>query len=253
MRSQLELFDALYAVPDRAAADDATGDPFLRYVRERRLTIALADLRRMLGSDVRSCSVLVVCGGVGREASFFAERGFSDVTNSDFSPAALAACGRRDPRLKTMTLDAESLDLPDGAYDIVVVQDGLHHLPRPVQGLNEMVRVARQAVVVIEPHVSLVGTLLGTMWERQGDAVNFVFRWDGRLFRQVVLSQLLERPVTFRCRRLWDHNVWMTRLFGRIPGARLRILLVRLFYAALRLVPRSGNMFIGVLVTRDPR
>lgn len=39
-------------------------------------------------------------------------------------------------------MDAESLDAPDDRYDLVLVQDGLHHLSRPVTGLMQMLRVA---------------------------------------------------------------------------------------------------------------
>ena len=75
--------------------------------------------------------------------------------------AALDVCKARDPRLDTRQMDAEALDVPDNSYDIVLVQDGLHELRRPVLGLTEMLRVARRAVIVIEPHTGVVAGLLG--------------------------------------------------------------------------------------------
>jgi hypothetical protein len=60
----------------------------------------------------------------------------------------------------------------------------LHHLPRPVTGFTEMLRVAKKAVIVIEPYDSLIGNLLGTEWEEQGTAINYVYRWDKNSFTQ---------------------------------------------------------------------
>jgi SAM-dependent methyltransferase len=144
------------------------------------------------------------------------------------------------------------MDLPDESFDLVVVQDGLHHLPRPVLGLNEMVRVARRAVVVLEPHTGLVARLLGTEWERHGDAVNYVFRWNGEMFRQVVLSQLLERPLRFSVRPVWDHNVVVRKLVAPLGGRRISLVLARIIYGLLGCLGSLGNNFIGVVVKDEP-
>jgi ubiquinone/menaquinone biosynthesis C-methylase UbiE len=113
--------------------------------------------------------VLLTCGGVGGEGLFFKKNGFNNVTVSDISENSLKICNEFDPSITTMMLNGESLDVPDASYDLVVVQDGLHHLPRPVTGFTEMLRVAKKAVIVIEPFDSLIGNLIGTEWEEQGD------------------------------------------------------------------------------------
>ena len=65
----------------------------------------------------------------------------------------MALCRSFDERLKTRVLNAEEMsEVEDGSYDLVLVQDGLHHLPRPTLGFTEMLRVARIAAIVIEPH-----------------------------------------------------------------------------------------------------
>jgi ubiquinone/menaquinone biosynthesis C-methylase UbiE len=48
--------------------------------------------------------------------------------------------------------NAEALSLPDASFDYVFCKEALHHLPRPWLGLYEMTRVARRAVVLIEPN-----------------------------------------------------------------------------------------------------
>lgn len=47
--------------------------------------------------------------------------------------------------------NAEHISLSDGAVDFVLCKESYHHFPRPPVALYEMLRVARQAVVLIEP------------------------------------------------------------------------------------------------------
>lgn len=247
-QEQREAFETIFSAEgDRWHFHD-TKDPLIRYLRDRRLHLALDAVRKLAGGPIESLSVLLVCGGVGGEATFFTNHGFSDVTNTDFSENALSVCKRRDERLKTRLLNAEAMDLEDLSYDLVVVQDGLHHLPRPALGLNEMIRVARKAVIVLEPHTGLVAKAIGTEWERHGDAVNFVFRWNLELFRQVILSQLLESPKSIRVIRLWDHNSVIRKLVSKLGGGSLSLIAAKAIYALLTPLNLLGNNFIGVLV-----
>lgn len=247
-QEQRDAFENIFsAEADRWHFHDSK-DPLIRYVRDRRLHLALDAVRSLVGGSIESFSVLLVCGGVGGEATFFANHGFSDVTNTDFSQNAINVCGRRDPRLKTRILNAEDMDLEDGSYDLVVVQDGLHHLPRPALGLNEMIRVARKAVIVLEPHTGFVAKAIGTEWERHGDAVNFVYRWNLESFRQVILSQLLEAPLSIRVIRLWDHNSVIRKVVSKLGGGALSLFGAKAIYASLTPFNAMGNNFIGVLV-----
>lgn len=47
--------------------------------------------------------------------------------------------------------NAEDIQLDDEAYDYVLCKESYHHFPRPPIALYEMLRVARKAVVLIEP------------------------------------------------------------------------------------------------------
>jgi hypothetical protein len=142
---------------------------------------------------------------------------------------------------------------PDESYDLVVVQDGLHHLPRPVQGFTEMLRVARVAVVVIEPHHSFVSKLLGTTWEEDRGAVNYVFRWNRLLLEQATYSYLVRDDVVVVCRRLWDHALAISHAIDRLPG-RVRLVAARASYGILAPLSFAGNMMVGVVAkNRDAR
>jgi SAM-dependent methyltransferase len=252
--TQLEAFERGFeAGPERWAFHDDP-DPCVRYTRDRRLRIAIDRLQGVTGDDLSGWSALVVCGGAGGEGTYLANRGIGQVTVSDFSTHALEHCQRRDPRLETRRLDAEQLDLADESYDLVLVQDGLHHLPRPALGLTEMLRVSRRAVVAIEPHAGLVARLFGREWERHGDAVNYVFRWDERTLTQTVRSYLLERSCAVEDLRLWDYPVLFYRLHRLLGSWALASQAQKLVYRALnacRPLRSLGNMMVGVIV-KDP-
>jgi SAM-dependent methyltransferase len=228
-----------------------TSDPLTRFLRDRRLRIALHMLRGRGLLDPAGQSVLIVCGGVGGEGVFLSRCGFTDVTVSDLSEEALEVCRSLDPKIRTMPLNAENMaEIPDSSYDLVLVQDGLHHLPRPVLGFTEMLRVARKAVVVIEPHEGLVGGLIGTEWERQGEFVNYVFRWNRSLVNQATRSYLLCPQAVVLLRRLWDHNLAVGKVADRFPK-RWRLTAAKAVYQALRPVNRLGNMMVAVVVKAD--
>lgn len=245
--SQRAAFDECYGSGDERWAFHYTSDPLTRYLRDRRLNLALDVLTNAVPGDVVIESVLVVCGGVGGEGTFFRKRGFSHVTVSDFSGEALEQCNRLDPALRTSLLDAERMDVPDSSYDLVVVQDGLHHLPRPALGFTEMLRVARVAVVLIEPHHGVIGKLLGHQWEVQRDAVNYVFRWNTMLLEQCTRSYLLSREARVIGTRVWDHGLAISNAVRRLPTS-WRLPVAKAIYSALRPVSPMGNMMVGVVV-----
>jgi ubiquinone/menaquinone biosynthesis C-methylase UbiE len=174
-KAQQLTFETNYAASDAEKwVFHDSADALTRFLRDRRIKMALEHIRQRVGYLPLDWKALVVCGGVGGEGTLLANSGFTDVTVSDFSASALRICEERDPRLQTRFMNAEGMEAPDNSYDLALVQDGLHHLPRPVLGFTEMLRVARRAVVVIEPHAGIVSRLFGTRWERHGATVNYV-------------------------------------------------------------------------------
>jgi ubiquinone/menaquinone biosynthesis C-methylase UbiE len=247
MNPQEDAFDNIYSRDSSQWAFHYTKDPLTRYLRDRRLNIAL-DLIEQIGRiSLATQSALVVCGGVGGEGTYLCNRGLVDVTISDFSAQALHLCNKLDPRLKTLQLNSESLDLPDNSYDLVLVQDGLHHLSRPVLGFTEMLRVARKAIVVIEPHFGFAGRLLGTTWEQQGDATNYVFRWNRAVLEQSTRSYLLSDSAEVKAMRLWDHNLVVGKMVNHLPQ-RNRLFAAKCFYKTLEPFSSFGNMMVGVVL-----
>jgi ubiquinone/menaquinone biosynthesis C-methylase UbiE len=251
VQAQREASNRFYSDPTETCWDfHYTSDPLIRYLRDRRLRHALKELDRRGRLDAARQSVLLVCGGVGGEGTFLANQGFVDVTVSDLSDEALERCRRLDGRLKTRVLNAEDMsEVEDGSYDLVLVQDGLHHLPRPVLGFTEMLRVARTAVVVIEPHSGLVARAIGKQWEVCGDAVNYVFRWNRSIFEQATRSYLLREDAEVIAGRLFDHNLVVNRAVSKLPLPRkTQLLAARSVYGLLHFAAPMGNMMVGIVL-----
>ena len=137
-------------------------DPMTRYIALWRLKSAIKCLQTNAGTRFgNDAKVLFLCAGDGAEASLMCdELGFQDVTFSDISPVAVATGKARDSRLKGIVANAENTNLADNSYDVVIVQDGLHHLQSPVHGFTEMLRIAKVGAIFIEPHDA---------WDRMGN------------------------------------------------------------------------------------
>lgn len=86
--------------------------------------------------------------------------------------------------------NAEHISLPDEAVDFVLCKEAYHHFPRPPIALYEMLRVARVAVVLIEPLdnpklldsvKSLIKTVIRGDREQQFEpSGNFLYRLNVR-------------------------------------------------------------------------
>lgn len=242
-------------IPQRFAYN-YTQDPLARYLRDRGLQRALQHISSVLevsAEEMHRWRVLIVCGGIGGEGTLLANQGFSDVTVSDLSRERLELCRKIDKRLQTTVQDAENMDLESGAYDLVLVQAGLHELPQPVLGFTEMLRVSRKVVVVVEPHLSISGKLLGTKWERHGHEdnyvidVNYAFRWNQTILEQVTRSYLLSEKTYVKAIRFWDHDVYVGKAVSKLP-AKHRLSAAKAIYRALDVLPGTGNAMAGVVI-----
>ena len=232
-----------------------TPDPLIRYVRDRRQILAVERLLGMTRSIPKDWkSVLVICGGVGGEGTFLAKQGFPIPTVCDCQGGLLRIMQTRDPRLRGVVADSARLPFTDASYDLVLVQDGLHHLKNPPLGLAEMLRVARRAIIVIEPHEGVVARLIGTKVEKDEEtgALNFVFRWNRWLFRQVVSSFWVGQDFQIEVLRFWDHSTAMLRIFRWLPGDTARLRAIQLSYGILKnCFGWAGNMFVGIAIKKS--
>lgn len=216
-------------------------------------------LERLLDEGLlrRDMSVLVVAGG-SADRDAFHDLGFLNVTISnvdeDVAAEALAPYG-------WSYQDAESLDYPDGSFDLTVVSAGLHHCRSPHRALLELYRVARVAALALESRDSSLMRLavrLRAVDEYELAAVaahglrsggvantstpNYVYRWSEREVEKTVASfapHARHRIRFFREFELPEAVVDADRS-GRATVLRLARPVVT---GLTRVLPRQANLF----------
>jgi SAM-dependent methyltransferase len=73
--------------------------------------------------------------------------------------------------------------LPDGAVDLAFTLSVLDHLPRPAAALSQLLRVARDRVLLVEPWLRVEGRVLVDIDERTGSERQtdpYCYSWDYR-------------------------------------------------------------------------
>jgi len=90
-------------------------------------------------------------GRFGRDAQYIAQHD-GDVLPTDISETLLKKAFESGTIQKYQVENAEALSFTDNAFDYVFCKESYHHFPRPMIGLYEMLRVAKKAVILIEPN-----------------------------------------------------------------------------------------------------
>jgi ubiquinone/menaquinone biosynthesis C-methylase UbiE len=90
-------------------------------------------------------------GQYGLDSVRLRERGVSSVLPTDIADASLKEAKERGIIDEYRVENAEQLSFADRSFDYVFCKESFHHFPRPFLALYEMLRVARKAVVLIEP------------------------------------------------------------------------------------------------------
>lgn len=193
-------------------------------------------------------SVLAV-GACFREVEALCKQPFSQIVLSGIAEPdeAILRAEQRDPRVRYELADVQTLPWPSQHFDLVVCKESLHHTPRPVQGLTEMLRVCRRASILIEPwDCALLRGLerlgLTTRFERHqrlnaGARDNHVFRWSRRQLESHLQSLYLESGWSLDIRVGWMSG----RAQLRVPRP-LRRLAALAGFAVSWLPGAAGNL-----------
>ncbi|PWJ60356.1 ubiquinone/menaquinone biosynthesis C-methylase UbiE [Dyadobacter jejuensis] len=96
-------------------------------------------------------SWLTVGDGYGFDANFFYTKGL-DVTATDISDTFLPLSQQEGLFEKYAVENAEKLSFEDNTYDYIFCKEAYHHFPRPYMAVYEMLRVAKEGVILVEPH-----------------------------------------------------------------------------------------------------
>jgi len=168
-------------------------------------------------------------GSTDREARGFVEHPFDEIRLTGIldSDDGLREIAASDPRVRYEKQNCERLSYASGSFDLVFCKESLHHLARPVQGLYELLRVCRGAVLVLEPYDSQLDGLLrrlglNTVYESNqlGNLElrdNFVYRWDRKQLEFVLKSLYLESGSSLELTL-----GWMSSRFNGHPNRAVR-------------------------------
>jgi ubiquinone/menaquinone biosynthesis C-methylase UbiE len=90
-------------------------------------------------------------GRYGKDAKYITEKG-CDALATDISEYLLKEAKDIGYLTKYKVENAESLSFQDSTFDYVFCKESYHHFPRPMLALYEMLRVAKNGILLIEPN-----------------------------------------------------------------------------------------------------
>jgi SAM-dependent methyltransferase len=98
-------------------------------------------------------SLLTIGDNLARDAAYFKKKiPNCNCTASDLEASGLLQAVEDGHVDSIMNIDVERIGFPDSSIDIVIAKEAFHHWPRPMLGLYEMLRVAKKAILLIEPN-----------------------------------------------------------------------------------------------------
>lgn len=200
-----------------------------------------------------------VCCGQGFELEYLSLLG-KNIIVADISPKSVQRAIRLGESLGLcvdgICCDAENLPLRDDACDLVITHHSLHHLAKPMSGMEEMVRISSGTVAFFEPAKGVVRSLVRAIGlkpaiEESGNKVyEFGYRelcsfceQHGvtlRYFRKSLVSGPTTEPIAFKrldktpvtpllCTGITTAN----RLFGRVIGTKCSVVMDKRFRPTL--------------------
>lgn len=115
-----------------------------------------SDTRHTIGAFINDGETLLDVGcGPGWNYLHFKEHGpkLGDYAGGDYSERFVRVNRKRWPEVKWKLMDARHLDVPDGSWDVVLLQDCLEHTNGFEEPVREALRVARNRVIVTFWHL----------------------------------------------------------------------------------------------------
>lgn len=192
---------------------------------------------------IKDLELLDVCCGSGMVSEYYAGQG-AEVTGLDYSEEAIARANKRkekyDFEAQFQTGDAHNLPFRDNSFDIVSIHDGLHHLEDTAKAVKEMARVARKAVVIIEPAKSSlteISILLGISLRYEGP--DFVYRLTAEETSKWLQAAGIKKISIKRYLMYYPHEPGRVFEFLGLPG--LFQLYKLCFFLINKIFGRCGN------------
>jgi len=154
--------------------------PFLR----------LQKLLKCADIDLNGARLHVASCGSGIDINYLAKHTNAKIFASDYSNDAVERVRATFPNVEVKVEDNEKLSFHDNYFAWSFIAGSLHHLPRPILGLYELLRVSKEGIIVIEPNDSLLtrfATSVGMVQEYEASG-NYVYRISKRDINKIAHS-----------------------------------------------------------------
>lgn len=216
-----------------------------KYVAYYRLKKAVS----LLPFSLKGKKVLVICCGRGFDSQFLADIG-AKVTATDIKKEMVEETRKNCKGVKAMVADATELSFSDNEFDLVWVNDGLHHLDNPFQGLKEMYRVGKLGLVFLEAQKTFLTPFLvriGIMEEYEEVERNYVYRFSRKEIKDFMESKKIKEYKIFT---VWCQNIdWFNKhIYNRLDNKIGLVVFKILFRSFNFLFGYFGNSLIVVAV-----
>jgi len=149
---------------------------------------------RLAAANPGSSWLTVGDGHYGSDAIRIAAHGVR-VHASSLTDATLSISHQNGWITEYSAQNAERIEFPDSSFDFVLCKEAYHHLPRPAIALYEMLRVARTAVVLIEPNrqsPTLLGFVRTAFKRATGRSVMAEYEPSGNYIFRLSMAEIIE-------------------------------------------------------------
>lgn len=132
-------------------------------------------------------SWLTLGDGMFGSDAYYLERKGAKVVASSLSDETLAVAQKNGFIQKYRIINAENIEEANEAFDYVYCKEAFHHFPRPYLALYEMLRVSKNAVILIEPQepkarpLNFLKKVIKKIWRKDDNTDfevtgNFIYR-----------------------------------------------------------------------------
>jgi ubiquinone/menaquinone biosynthesis C-methylase UbiE len=137
-------------------------------------------------ADLKDFRWLTIGDGAGMDAWRLIEAGFTNTVASDLTDAVLKETHQRGYIKDFQAINAEQINLPNDSFDFVLCKETLHHMSSPYRAIQECLRIAKFAVVVIEPQDPMIDSPVDVNNDKPGyeEVGNYVYTFSRREFEK---------------------------------------------------------------------